>query len=203
MIRYTWHADAFNRISRRLLVRNARRPRREDENGGILHAVGRWRYQKCYACTWRCGNVMRFSWKKKGSKNSHPFPATTRGLMAHGFSLRLCIVRRLPIELSPSRRILQNKYKQISMAINSTEEKNINVITYGSISCTNTDRSIRIISRTYPENDRQKFNSIPRIIYWYNLSINICVHGKVNFDGIFKNLIRYRSENNFCWTIKL
>jgi len=106
-----------------------------------------------------------FREKKKGSKNSHPFPATTRGLMAHGFSLRLCIVRRLPIELSPSRRILQNKYKQISMAINSTEEKNINVITYGSISCTNIDRSIRIISRTYPENDRQKFNSIPRIIY--------------------------------------
>ena len=192
MIRYTWHADAFNRISRRSLVRNARRPRRENENGGILHAVGRWRYQKCHACTWRdavrqCHAI--FVKKKRGSKNSHPFPATTRGLMAHGFSLRLCIVRRLPIELSPSRRIFQNKYKQISTAINSTEEKNINVITYGSIPCTSTGGSIRIISRTYPENDRQKFNSVPRIIYWYNLSINICVHGKVGFDWIFKNLI--------------
>lgn len=37
----------------------------------------------------------------RGKKQSSISGSDTR-LMAHGFSLRLCIARRLPIELSPS-----------------------------------------------------------------------------------------------------
>jgi len=33
--------------------------------------------------------------------------------------------------------------------------------------------------------------------------LDMSIYGKKNFAEIFKNLAKYRSENNFVWTIKV